>query len=114
MRAGSTLVVHTTTTVQTIGVLAAAAAERGAHVVDAPVSGTADDIRSGRLTVLAGGDEAPVARCTEVFRAYADPILATGALGTATKVKLVNNILFAANVQPLSDAARLAAELGVA
>jgi 3-hydroxyisobutyrate dehydrogenase-like beta-hydroxyacid dehydrogenase len=114
MRAGSTLVVHTTTTVQTIGVLAAAAAERGAHVVDAPVSGTADDIRSGRLTVLAGGDEAPVARCAEVFRAYADPILATGALGTATKVKLVNNILFAANVQPLSDAARLAAELGVA
>ena len=84
------------------------------HVVDAPVSGTPDDIRAGRLTVLLGGLPAARARAAVVVRAYADPVIETGELGTALAVKLINNFLFAANTQLAAEAVRLGEALGVA
>ena len=84
------------------------------HVVDAPVSGGADDIRAGRLTVLLGGQPAARARTADVVRAYADPVIETGELGTALAVKLVNNFLFAVNVQVVAEAVHLGEALGVA
>ncbi len=86
----------------------------GIHVVDAPVSGGLDEIRAGRLTVLLGGPPAARARAAGVVGAYADPIIETGELGTALAVKLINNLLFAANVQLAAEAARLGEALGVA
>jgi len=83
------------------------------HVVDAPVSGGPGEISAGRLTVLLGGE--PVARkqAASVVRAYADPVIETGELGTALAVKLVNNFLFAANTQLAAEAVRLGEALGV-
>jgi 3-hydroxyisobutyrate dehydrogenase-like beta-hydroxyacid dehydrogenase len=113
MPSAGVLVVHTTAALGTVQRLAQAGAGHGVQVLDAPVSGTAEDIRAGRLTVLVGGDDAAVTRCSSVFAAYADPLLPVGPLGSAMKVKLVNNILFAAQVQLAADAARLAGDLGV-
>ena len=84
------------------------------EVVDAPVSGGPGEIAAGRLTVLLGGLPAARARAAEAVRAYADPVIETGELGTALAVKLVNNFLFAANTQVLAEAVRLGEELGVA
>ena len=84
------------------------------EVVDAPVSGGPGDITAGRLTVLLGGLPGARARAAEAVRAYADPVIETGELGTALAVKLVNNFLFAANTQVLAEAVWLGEELGVA
>src|SRR3984957_11010197 len=84
------------------------------HVVDAPVSGGPGEIAAGRLTVLLGGLPAARMRAAEAVRAYADPVIETGELGTALAVKLVNNFLFAANTQVLAEAIWLGEELGVA
>lgn len=113
MRPGSVLAVHTTTTPQTLRALDEAAARAGVSVVDAPVSGTAADIREGRLTVLLGGGPEAVERCGPVVGAYADPVFVMGDLGTAMKAKLINNVLFAAHVQLAAEAARLAERLGL-
>ena len=86
----------------------------GVQVVDAPVSGGPDEISAGRLTVLLGGSAAARARASRVVRAYADPVIETGELGSALAVKLVNNFLFAANVQLAAEAVRLGEALGVA
>jgi len=82
-------------------------------VVDAPVSGGPGEISAGCLTVLLGGPPAARARAAEAVRAYADPVIETGELGTALAVKLVNNFLFAANTQVLAEAVWLGEELGV-
>jgi 3-hydroxyisobutyrate dehydrogenase-like beta-hydroxyacid dehydrogenase len=84
------------------------------QIVDAPVSGTADDIRNGKLTILVGGSDAAVEAVTPLLRAYADPIVASGELGSALTVKLVNNLLFAANGQLVAAAVDLGARLGIA
>ena len=50
---------------------------------------------------------------TDVISAYADPIIHTGARGTALPVKLINNLLMAVNSQLLADGIRLGSQLGV-
>jgi 3-hydroxyisobutyrate dehydrogenase-like beta-hydroxyacid dehydrogenase len=89
-------------------------AEAGSgHVVDAPFSGGADDVRAGTLTVMLGGEPDDVERARATVAAYADPIFTVGGLGSALAVKLVNNALFAANIQLVAQAEQIANELGV-
>ena len=114
MPPGSVLASHVTGTTKAVTALADAGKERGVAVLDAPVSGTAEAIRAGRLTVLLGGAGKAVAQATSVIQAYADPVIPTGPLGSALAVKLVNNLLFAANNQLLAAASQLAGDLGVA
>lgn len=112
MLPGSVLVVHTTGSPSTAGEIAA----RAAHisVLDAPVSGGPHDIAAGRLTLFVGGAEDAVARVRPVLGSYADPVLHVGALGAGQRVKLINNALFAAHIGLLTEAVRVAGQLGVA
>jgi 3-hydroxyisobutyrate dehydrogenase-like beta-hydroxyacid dehydrogenase len=110
-KTGTVLISHTTGSVGTVAALAAAAPQL--DIVDAPVSGTADDIAKGKLTILIGGHDAAVGRVTPILGAYANPIVATGQLGSALKIKLINNLLFAANGQLVAAAGALATRLGV-
>lgn len=113
MKAGSTVVVHTTGSPATARALAEQGARRQIRVVDAPVSGSAEDIAGGRVTVLLGGDPTDVARVADIVRAYGDPILPTGPLGSAQTVKLLNNALFAAHLRLASEVERIARSLDV-
>jgi 3-hydroxyisobutyrate dehydrogenase-like beta-hydroxyacid dehydrogenase len=87
--------------------------ETAGEVVDAPVSGTADDVQAGQLTVMLGGEDIAVDRCRSVMAAYANEMLAVGGLGDALVVKLVNNLLFAAHAQLAVEAIALGGRLGV-
>lgn len=108
----SIVVSHTT---GTVGTLAKIRADHpsGPVLVDAPVSGSADDIAAGTLTVLLGGDENVLDRVEPVVSAYADPVIRTGEFGTALNLKLVNNLLFAANAQLAAAAVELGDRLGI-
>ena len=112
-RPGTVLVQHATVSVAGITTLAETAGARGIQVLDAPVSGTAEAILAGRLTVLAGGEEVARQRVQPALSTYCAAVIPTGGVGTATKVKLVNNLLFAAHVQAAAAAADLAAALGI-
>jgi 3-hydroxyisobutyrate dehydrogenase-like beta-hydroxyacid dehydrogenase len=109
---GSIIVSHTTGTVATLVELARSAPNPPA-ILDAPVSGTVDHIREGRLTVLIGGPDDAVDHVRPVLAAYADPVVPTGALGTALAIKLINNALFAANAQLAAVAIALGEQLAV-
>jgi 3-hydroxyisobutyrate dehydrogenase-like beta-hydroxyacid dehydrogenase len=110
---GAVLASHTTGSADLLRQLADQGRSRGVSVVDAPVSGTDTDIRAGQLTVLLGGESAAVELVADVVRAYADPVLLTGGLGSALAVKLVNNLLFAAHVQLGAAAVNLGSRLGI-
>ncbi|MFD3307247.1 NAD(P)-dependent oxidoreductase [Streptomyces sp. NPDC058694] len=99
MDPSTVLVSHTTGRPGTLDRLAAYAPGGEAAVVDAAFSGTAEAVRAGRLVVYLGGEPEHVARARQVVRAYADPVLTTGGRGSALRVKLLNNLLFAATAQ---------------
>lgn len=108
---GGIVVSHTTGTLATLESLREHPS--GPTILDAPVSGTANDIAAGNLTVLIGGPDEAVQLVRPVLAAYADPIVPTGALGSALALKLINNALFAANAQLVAAAIELGASIGV-
>jgi 3-hydroxyisobutyrate dehydrogenase-like beta-hydroxyacid dehydrogenase len=110
---GAVFVSHTTGILSTLEALRDGSPSAPV-VLDAPVSGSADDINAGALTVLIGGPRDAVTAVTTILAAYADPVVATGALGSALALKLINNLLFAANAQLLGAATQLGIQLGVA
>jgi 3-hydroxyisobutyrate dehydrogenase-like beta-hydroxyacid dehydrogenase len=109
---GLIFVSHTTGSASTLMELLASHSS-APTIVDAPVSGTPDHIARGELTVLVGGPAEAVSRVTPVLKAFAGNIIATGELGSALNIKLINNVLFAANVQLITAATELGERLRV-
>jgi 3-hydroxyisobutyrate dehydrogenase-like beta-hydroxyacid dehydrogenase len=110
----SVLVLHTTGSPRTALTLAEQGAPVGVGVIDAPVSGGPHDIAAGEVTLFVGGTERAVERARPVLATYAEPILHVGGVGAGQKVKLVNNAMFAAQIGLVSEAVKLAGNLGVA
>jgi len=111
--AGGVLVNHTTVDVGVLMRLQAMSDARDVWVLDAPVSGTSEDIRAGQLTVLAGGALEAGGVVEAALRTYASTVVRTGGVGSATKVKLINNLIFAAHVQVAESALRLGRDFGI-
>ncbi|MEU5880537.1 NAD(P)-dependent oxidoreductase [Spirillospora sp. NPDC047279] len=111
--AGGVIAVHSTVHPDTCRRLAERAAAQDVTLVDAPVSGGGPAAAEGRLLVMAGGDEGTVDRCRPVFAAYADPILHLGPVGAGQVAKLLNNVLFTANLATAVDALALGRALDV-
>lgn len=110
---GSVIAVHSTVHPATCRELARNAAARGVSVIDAPVSGGAPAVAEGRLLVMVGGDPEVVERCRPVFETYADPVVHLGDLGSGQTTKLLNNLLFTANLGTAAAALTLGQALGV-
>ncbi|MGC7101506.1 NAD(P)-dependent oxidoreductase [Amycolatopsis lurida] len=109
MPAGAVLVVHTTGSPRVVEDIAA----RGVTVVDAPVSGSPQDIAAGRVTLFAGGSSDAVEHARPALVSYSDPVLHVGDLGAGQHVKLLNNSLFAAHIGLLGEAVRCGRKWGV-
>ena len=71
--------------------LASLLAERGAHLLDAPVSGGPTGAESGRLAVLVGGDADVFEQNRALLETFADRPVRVGDVGHATVAKLVHN-----------------------
>ena len=66
--------------------------ERGAHALDAPVSGGPDGARSGRLAIWVGGDQAVFDRFLPVLKTMGDKPAYIGPIGAGSIAKLVHNL----------------------
>jgi 3-hydroxyisobutyrate dehydrogenase len=64
---------------------------RGAHVLDAPISGGALGAKRGRLAIWVGGEKSIFQRYEPVLRAMGDRPLHIGKVGSGLVTKLVNN-----------------------
>jgi 3-hydroxyisobutyrate dehydrogenase len=113
LKPGSVIAVHSTVHPNTCRELAKKAAARNVSVIDAPVSGGGGAAAEGRLLVMAGGEVDVVERCRPVFETYADPVVYLGELGSGQTTKLLNNLLFTANLATAATTLALGQELGV-
>jgi 3-hydroxyisobutyrate dehydrogenase len=112
-RPGTVIAIHSTIQPATCRELSAAAAERDAILLDAPVSGGRGAALAGSLVVAVGGDVEAVERCQPVFATFGNPVIHIGPVGTAQFAKLVNNTLLAANLALADEALTIAKALGV-
>jgi len=110
---GSIVAVHSTVHPETCRRLATPAAAQGVSLIDAPVSGGGMAAAEGRLLVMVGGDAQAVERCRPVFASYGDPIVHLGPVGAGQVTKLLNNVLFTANLATAASTLALCKELDV-
>lgn len=105
MPAGSILAIHSTVSPGFVRELARRRTD--IDVLDAGFSGGPDEAAAGKLTLMVGGDAAVLERARPVFTCYSDQIAHAGALGSGMTLKVINNLMFAANVAVARDALRL-------
>jgi 3-hydroxyisobutyrate dehydrogenase len=110
---GGTLIVHSTVHPETCIRLHARGADRGITVLDAPVSGGGPAAAQGTLLVMVGGDEAGLDRARPVLATFGDPVLHVGDIGAGQTAKLVNNLVFTAQIALALEALALADDLGL-
>lgn len=104
---------HSTVHPDTCHRLADRARPHGVTLIDAPVSGGGPAAAEGRLLVLVGGESGTVWFCRKVFETYGDPVVHMGPLGSGQLTKLLNNVLFTANLATAADTLALGREFDV-
>lgn len=85
----------------------------GVHFVDAPLGGSVDAARNGRLLVFVGGAEEDVARVRPLLERFGRRVEHLGPVGAGTSMKLVNNLLTISYVALAAEGLALAEGLGL-
>jgi 3-hydroxyisobutyrate dehydrogenase-like beta-hydroxyacid dehydrogenase len=97
----------------TVRGLAPLVAQKGATLIDTPVSGSVSVVESGTLTVMVGGDKAALDQARPVLDTFAKSIFHLGNIGAGATMKLVvNSLVHSLNVA-VSEALVLAEKAGL-
>jgi len=87
--------------------------ETGTGWVDAPVSGGPHAARAGALTVMAGGEEADVARASLVLGDLAANVTRMGPVGAGQTTKIINQAIVGTGFVLMAEALALAEAAGI-
>jgi 3-hydroxyisobutyrate dehydrogenase-like beta-hydroxyacid dehydrogenase len=96
-----------------VGLAERAKREKGAVVLDAPVSGGPWGAEARTLSFMVGGLEQGYQRCKPYFEAMGKNIFYTGGIGTGQAAKLVNNVMALVNAMTAFEAITLAKKAGI-
>ena len=88
-------------------------AEKGAHMLDAPVSGGPAGAASGKLAIWVGGEKAAFDKNKAVLDAMGDKAAYIGPIGAATIAKLVHNMSSYAVTCAIAETFALGIKAGV-
>lgn len=87
---------------------------KGIRFMDAPVSGGTSGAEKGTLTIMVGADEALLNEYKEVLQGMGTQIYYTGEVGSGSNMKMLNQMLNAANTAVAAEVLCLSRKLGVA
>jgi 3-hydroxyisobutyrate dehydrogenase-like beta-hydroxyacid dehydrogenase len=102
--AGQILVDCSTVSPETSRALFAAAAVRGAHFLDAPISGGVPRAEAATLTIMVGGEADAFQRARPVFDALGNRVVHVGPSGAGSVVKLTNQLLVGIHTAAAAEA----------
>jgi 3-hydroxyisobutyrate dehydrogenase len=104
IRPGSLVVDMSTISPQVTRDIAASLADKGAFMLDAPISGGSEGAALGTLSIMVGGQADQVERTMPLFQAMGKAITHVGDSGSGQTVKLVNQILVVVNMLAVGEA----------
>ena len=94
--------------------LAAQVSELGAHMLDAPVSGSVSTLEQGKLAVMVGGDAEVFERVKPILEAIGPKVFHVGPNGAAVTMKIATNLSLAVQMLAFSEGVLLAEKSGIA
>jgi 3-hydroxyisobutyrate dehydrogenase-like beta-hydroxyacid dehydrogenase len=93
--------------------LAARVAERGARMLDAPVSGSTITLREGKLTFMVGGEKAACDAVTPILLDIGPKVTYVGGHGQGTLMKIATNLNITVQMLAFSEGVLLAEKGGI-
>lgn len=93
--------------------IAAALAEKGIEMLDAPVSGGEPKAIDGTLAFMVGGKEQIFRECKGILEKMGSSVILCGDIGAGNVTKLCNQIIVAVNIAGLAEALMLGQLAGV-
>jgi 3-hydroxyisobutyrate dehydrogenase-like beta-hydroxyacid dehydrogenase len=93
--------------------LAGRVAERGAAMLDAPVSGSVVTLEEGRLSIMVGGDREVVDRVRPLLQDIGPTVTHVGPAGQAVLMKIATNLSLAVQMVAFSEGVLLAEKAGI-
>ena len=113
MPAGSAWLDNSTNDRDVIMRLAETAAAQGVRAVEAPVTGGVHLAKAGEITVILGGDDEVVQEFMPIFQIIGNRIFHVGAVGQASKIKAITNMLAFIHLVADGEALMLAKKGGI-
>jgi len=113
MKAGATLIDHTTASADVAREIAAECKSKGFHFIDGPVSGGQAGAENGALTVMCGGEPDAFAAAKPAMDCYGRAVTLMGTAGAGQLTKMVNQICIAGLVQGLSEGLNFSQKAGL-
>lgn len=87
---------------------------QGPVFIDAPISGMADKVREGRLTIMASGPEEAFEAVQPILTAMGNNIVYLGRAGNGQLAKTLNNVLFNISCAAMAEILPMAVKMGIA
>jgi 3-hydroxyisobutyrate dehydrogenase len=113
LRSGTLLIDQTTGDPLATRAMAIDLAKRGVDLVDAPVSGGAQGAEAGTIAIMVGASPQQYARVHPILTTISPNVFHAGDVGAGQVIKLVNNMLSAAQRMLTFEAVALAAKNGL-
>ena len=88
-------------------------AGHGVDYVEGTISGNSHQVRRGDVLVIASGSAAGIMRCDDLFACFASKVHRVGDWGSASKLKLVSNLVLGLNRAVLAEGLAFAGSLGL-
>lgn len=93
--------------------LAAQVADKGAHMLDAPVSGSVITLEQGQLSIMVGGDPAAFEKVKPILQDIGPKVTHVGGNGLADSMKIATNLSLAVQMLAFSEGVLLAEKSGI-
>lgn len=112
-RPDTIIAIHSTVTKANVLRWEKEAAERGLHILDAPITGGAQGAAEGTLCIMVGGPDAVLKKAMPMFECTSKKVVHGGEVGAGTVLKLANNLMTYAAFNSVSEAVALVKGSGV-
>jgi 3-hydroxyisobutyrate dehydrogenase-like beta-hydroxyacid dehydrogenase len=113
MQSGSTLIIASTISPLEIIEVEKIAKKSSVTVIDAPVSGGTVRAQNKTLTIIVGGEDKVIRENNDVLKAMGEYIYHVGKVGQGQAVKMINQLLVAANIASTVEALVMAKKLDI-
>jgi 3-hydroxyisobutyrate dehydrogenase-like beta-hydroxyacid dehydrogenase len=107
------LIAHSTISPDTIKQIKAELDPTGAHLIDAPFTGSKGAAEKGQLVYYVAGNPLDLERAKPILEATSRHIVYLDHLGDASLIKIATNLITASIVQSLSEAIAITEQAGV-
>ena len=113
-RTAPTYIIDTTTgEPEETAALAQRLAKRGIHFLDAPFSGSSQQVRDKEIVFMIGGDKTAYEKCMDILQVLSAEVFYLGASGNGSRSKLASNLILGLNRLALAEGLVLASKLGL-